>query len=396
MLASLAVVLASVLTVTAVVVGATASNVKPGVTLLQADGQAAPVPQVGPLDGGANILLAGTDTRTGQGGEFSTDDQLDGSSGAGSNDVTMVLHISADHSSAAVISIPRDLEVPVPECPDGSGGTIDAQDRAMFNTTLAEGGLSCVVLTAEQLTGLTIQYAATIDFDGVIAMADAVGGVTVCLDAPVLDPSAGLDLPAGEQTLGGATALGFVRTRYGVGDGSDLGRISNQQVFLSALVRKVMSEGVLTNPILLYRLASTAATSIQASASLASPATMVSMALALKDMSLSNIVFLQYPAVTDPDDVNRVVPDDDAASALIAALASDDPLQLTGTLGVGATAGTAPVPPAPQPSSTPSAGGAVRGHGPAATPVPAAAPVALPSSINGQTADQPTCSKAND
>ncbi len=394
MLTAIAVLVASTLTIAAVVVGATTSHIKPGVPLLQANGEVAPLPAVGPLQGGANILLAGTDTRTGQGGEFSTEDQLDGSSGAGSNDVTMVLHISADHTSAAVISIPRDLEVPIPECPDGSGGTFDAQSQAMFNTTLSEGGLSCVVLTAEQLTGLDIQYAATIDFDGVIAMADAVGGVTVCLDAPVDDPSAGISLPAGEQTLTGATALGFVRTRYGVGDGSDLGRISNQQVFLSALARQVMNGGVLTNPILMYRLATAAATSLQASASLASPTTMVSLALALKNVSLSNIVFLQYPVVSDPDNPNRVIPDDDAADALIAALEADDPLQLTGTLGVGAT--DDPAPPVPAPSPTPSVIDPLRIPAPVVTAAPAAAPVALPATISGQTAAQSTCSKAND
>lgn len=396
-LASIAVLVASSLIIAGTLVLGTASHIKPGVQLLQANGEVAPLPRVGALDGGANILLAGTDTRTGQGGEFNSEDQLDGSSGVGSNDVTMVLHISADHSSAAVISIPRDLDVPVPECPDPSGGTFSAQSEAMFNTTLSEGGLSCVVLTAEQLTGLSIQYAATIDFDGVIAMADAVGGVTVCLDAPVQDPSAGLDLPAGTQKLTGGNALAFVRTRYGVGDGSDLGRISNQQVFLSALVRQVMNEGVLSNPIVLYQLANAAAKNIQASESLANPTTMVSIALALKNISLDNIVFLQYPAATDPNNSNRVVPDSDAADALIAALAADDPLQLTGNLGRGATDDPAPPAPSPSPSATPSIIDVFRkplptSTAPAAVP---AAPVALPSSISGQTAAQATCSKAN-
>jgi LCP family protein required for cell wall assembly len=396
LLVAIAVLVASSLAIAGALVWTTTSHIKPGVPLLQANGQAAALPQVGALQGGANILLAGTDTRTGQGGEFSTPDQLAGSSGVGSNDVTMVLHISADHSSAAVVSIPRDLEVPIPACPDPSGGTFSAQSKAMFNTTLSEGGLSCVVLTAEQLTGLSIQYAATINFDGVIAMADAVGGVSVCLNAPVVDPSAGLDLPAGVQKLSGATALGFVRTRYGVGDGSDLGRISNQQVFLSALVRQVMGEGVLSNPIVLYQLANAAAANVQASESLANPTTMVSLALALKNISLANIVFLQYPAVADPQNSNRVVPNDAAANALITALAADNPLQLTGSLGVGAADG--PALPAPLPSATPSVADLLRNPVATASPVAAAAPatpVALPSSITGQTAAQSTCSKAN-
>ncbi|CAN5304745.1 hypothetical protein BH11ACT4_BH11ACT4_10820 [soil metagenome] len=398
-LAALGVVTASALIIASALVLNTTSHIKPGIQLLQANGQVAPAPQVGPLSGGANILLAGTDTRTGQGGEFDSPDQLAGSSGVGSNDVNMILHIAADHASAAVISIPRDLEVPIPECPDPSGGSHGAQSQAMFNTTLSEGGLSCVVLTAEQLTGLNIQYAATINFDGVIAMADAVGGVTVCIDAPINDPSAGLNLPAGTQRISGANALGFVRTRYGVGDGSDLGRISNQQVFLSALARQVMGEGVLSNPIVLYQLANAAASNLQASASLANPTTMVSLALALKNISLGNIVFLQYPTVADPANPNRVVPNDYAVSALMDALAADTPLQLTGTLGVGATVTGAPVL-APSPSATPSVTDLLRRPvataAPTAEPTALAAPVDLPSSINGQTAAQSTCSKSND
>lgn len=388
---------ASALVIAGVLVYSTTSHIKPGVQLLDANGKVAAIPQVGAISGGANILLSGTDTRTGQGGEFDTPDQLDGSSGVGSNDVNMILHIAADHQSAAVISIPRDIEVPIPECPDGQGGTYSAQSKAMFNTTLSEGGLSCVVLTAESLTGLSIQYAATIDFDGVIAMADAVGGVTVCLDAPIVDGSAGLNLPAGVQHISGATALGFVRTRYGVGDGSDLGRISNQQVFLSALVRQVTGEGVLSNPIVLYQLANAAASNLQASESLANPTTMVALALTLKNVSLSNIVFLQYPTATDPENANRLVPDDDAANALIAALAADTPLQLTGTLGRGATDDPAPAP-APSPTTTPSVADLLKRPvaTPTATPEPVAAPVALPSSISGQTAAQSTCSKSND
>ncbi len=396
LLASVAVIAASSLIIAGVLVASTTSHIKPGVQLLDANGKVAAVPEVGAISGGANILLAGTDTRSGQGGEFNSADQLAGSSGAGNNDVTMILHIAADHQSAAVVSIPRDLEVPIPACPDGQGGTNSAESQAMFNTTLADGGLSCVVLTAESLTGLSIQYAATINFDGVIAMADAVGGVTVCLNAPIVDGSAGLNLPAGVQRISGANALGFVRTRYGVGDGSDLGRISNQQVFLSALVRQVMGEGVLSNPIVLYQLANAAASNLQASESLANPTTMVALALTLKNVSLSNIVFLQFPTAPDPENPNRLVTDDDAANALDAALAADTPLQLTGTLGRGALDAPAPAP-APSPSSTPSVADLLRRPAPTTTAPsqPAAAPVALPSSISGQTAAQATCSKAN-
>jgi LCP family protein required for cell wall assembly len=395
--ASLAVMLASVVVIAAVIVIGTTSQIKPGTQLLQANGKVAPLPQVGPLEGGASILLTGTDTRTGQGGAFNSKDQLDGSSGVGSNDVTMVLHIAADHRSATVISIPRDLMAPVPECPDPSGGTFSARSKAMFNTTLSEGGLSCVVLAAQALTGLDIKYAALINFDGVIAMSDAIGGVTVCLDAAINDPSAALDLPAGTQSIKGDVALAFVRTRAGVGDGSDLGRISNQQVFLSAMVRQVLHGGVLSNPIAVYQLADAAVKNLQTSASLSNPTSMMSLALAMKNIDTGNIVFIQYPVFADPENPNRVVPNSGAVDALKAALAADQPLQLTGKLGVGAEAD--PSPAAPAPTQTPSAIDVLRIPVPTPSETVSASPVAepipLPSGITGQTAAQSTCSKAN-
>lgn len=392
----MAVVLASSLAIAAILVVSTAGQVKGGTQLLLANGQVAPLPQMGPLEGGANILLTGTDTRTGQGGPFNSADQLAGSSGTGSNDVTMVLHISADHQRATVISIPRDLMLTIPECPDPSGGTFSARSHSMFNTTLTEG-LSCVVLTAQQLTGLDIKYAAMISFDGVINMSDAIGGVTVCLDAPINDPSSGLDLPAGNQTITGATALAFVRTRNGVGDGSDLGRISNQQVFLSAMARQILDGGVLSNPISLYSLANAATKNLKTSASLSSPTSIMALALAVKSVDLSNIVFLQWPVVYDPEDPNRVVPNSDASDLLRAALVADQPVQLSGALGVGAVIN--PTPEVPVPTHIPTPADALFLSKAIPTLVgsgaPVIAPVVLPIGVTGQTAAQATCSKAN-
>jgi LCP family protein required for cell wall assembly len=372
-------------TVTAYAVDDTLHSLKPAIHLYTASGKTIAPPTVGPESGAVNILLAGTDTRTGQGGQFSTADELDGSSGAGNNDVTMVLHLSADHQHATVISIPRDLMAPIPSCPT-PGGASSAESSGQFNTTLSIGGVSCTVLAAEQLTGLTIPYAAEISFDGVIAMSNAIGGVTVCLASPVTDPYVGLDLPAGEQTLVGDQALAFVRSRHGVGDGSDLGRISDQQLFLSSLLRKMTSAGVLSNPLTLYSLAKAATSNIQLSDTLDSPTTLVAIALALNSVPLSSFVFLQYPAMTDPDNVNRVVPEPSGVAALQQALATDSPIQLTGTTG-SATETAAPAATS-APSSTPTST-------PAATPTASPTAVAMPSDVTGQTADQQTCTKGN-
>ena len=371
---AVAVVAISSVSIAAIAVWGLASEVK-GIQLSHLPGTStANVANVGAIEGGVNLLLTGTDTRTGQGGAFSTKDELAGSSGLGNNDVTMLIHIAADHQSVTVISFPRDMMIPVPSCPRAGGGSYPAERQAMLNSTLARGDLPCVVLTIEKLTGVEIPFAAKITLDGVTAMSDAVGGVDVCVATPINDTYVipAVHLAAGEHTLVGADALSFLRTRHGLVGGSDLARISNQQLFMSALARKVTGAGVLGNPLTLYPLAAAAVKNVTMSDTLTNPTTLVEIALALKNVGLSNMVFVQYPAVTDPSNPNRVVPQTSAAAALNSALAADKPVQLSGKVGGGAVL----VPGAP--SAT-------------ATPTPDA--VVLPSAITGQTAADQTCSK---
>ncbi len=396
--AVITVIALSSISVAAVAVSQTLSGVKASIHLSHLNTNAPP-PQVGAIGGAVNLLLAGTDTRTAQVG-FQNKADLAGSSGAGNNDVTMVLHISQDHQHATVISIPRDLLLTIPACPRATGGNYPPASMAMFNTTLSRGGLACTVLTAESLTGLTINYAAEISFDGVIGMSNAVGGVPVCLATPVVDPYVGLNLPAGQQTLVGAAALAFVRSRHGVGDGSDLGRISDQQLFLSSLMRKIASAGVLDNPITLYNLANAALHNMQLSDTLAAPTTIVAIAIALKGISLSNIVFVQYPTTTNPAYPGRVVltqPDD---RILNAALVADQPIVLSGKLGRATVlAPAAPAVPTPTPTAASTRAGAKATATPTptptlpSTPTPTVAPVTLPADVTGQTAADQTCAK---
>ncbi|TAM70732.1 MAG: LytR family transcriptional regulator [Microbacteriaceae bacterium] len=395
------VALISSVSVTAIATWQVASTIKPGIKLAHLPGvKAAPageIPQIGAIKGGVNLLLVGTDTRTGQGGVFSSADQLEGSSGAGNNDVTILMHIAQDHRSATVVSFPRDLMLPIPSCPDPTGGSFSSMSSQMLNSSLTYGGLPCPVLTIEKLTGLTIPFAAEITFDGVTAMSNAVGGVSVCLATPVKDAYTDpqLNLPAGEQTLVGPVALSFLRSRHGIGDGSDLGRISNQQVFLSALVRKIKDGGVLSNPLQLYPLAKAAVSNMRLSDTLENPSTMVQIALALKNIPLSNVVFLQYPVFTDPDNVNRVVPDTASARVLMDALVADQPVQLTGTTGRAAEVNTS-APVAPDATAQPDATSTPADAGTATAPAaPGTTAVALPSNIVGQTAAQQTCTKGN-
>jgi LCP family protein required for cell wall assembly len=364
-----------------------ATSFKPSVKLVDAKGNVS-TPKVGAMDGAFNVLLAGSDSGGGNAAY--------GERGETLNDVTMLLHVSADHKNATVVSFPRDMFVPIPSCPDPNGGSFDSMSRQKINTSLSYGGLACTVLTVEKLTGLDIPYAGVIEFDGVIEMSNAVGGVNVCVAGDIEDPYTGLDVKAGENTLQGAQALAFLRTRHGVGDGSDLGRISNQQVFMSSLVRTIKSADTLSNPVKVYGLAKAATSNIQLSESLNNVTTIASMAMALKDVDISKVVFVQYPNhYVD----GGVAPSEDDADTLMAALRNDQPVTLTGDTGVGSQADPNAAPPA---TGAPATGAPATGTPATQAPTDGATQppatdgtgsVTLPSEVHGQTAAQVTCSK---
>ena len=376
--AVLAVTVASAGSVVAIAVWNVADTAPPGVSLV---GESGPPPDIGSIEGGANFLLVGSDSGGG--------DPRYGERGGQRNDVTILLHISEDHSRATVVSFPRDMFVAIPACPTGDGGEFPAMSRQKINESLSYGGLACTVQTVSELTGLDIPFAAKIEFNGVIEMANAIGGVQVCVATAIHDRQIGFDLEAGMRTLQGWNASQFLRVRYGVGDGSDTGRISNQTVFLSALFRKVKTAETLANPAKLYGLAMAAAANMELSNSLKNNVNqIISLALALKDIDPANIVFAKYPTFEVP---NGVAPIEDDADALIDAIKADQPVKLTGSTGPGsALRGAEPgsTPPASPPQTTqvsPSPSGSPTG-------LPGTA-VELPDSVTGQTAAQETCSK---
>jgi anionic cell wall polymer biosynthesis LytR-Cps2A-Psr (LCP) family protein len=243
------------------------------------------------------------------------------------------------------------------------------------------------VKTVSQLSGLNIHFSAMVTFGGVIQITDAIGGVDVCLQDPIRDRNTGLDLDAGTHTVSGVTALQFLRTRYGVGDGSDLGRVSNQQQYMSRLARKLVSEEVLSNPATLYKLASVSLSNVTPSTTLKNPTTLVQVALAVKDVPFEDIVLVQYPTVGDPSNPNKVIPNQSAATALWAALETNKRLELTGKVG----ANGAVVEVTPEATPDPAATDAPATDAPA-TDAPAEEVVALPSAITGSTVAQETCS----
>jgi LCP family protein required for cell wall assembly len=361
----LGVVLASTGSVAAIAVWQFSNALGPGV-VIESEGEAAP--SIGAIDGPVNILLVGSDSG---GGNASY-----GERGENLNDVTILLHVSPVSHTATAVSFPRDLFVPIVGCKNGNPGT------RKINEALYNGGLACAVSTVESLTGLDIGYAAQIEFDGVIAMSMALGGVEVCVATPIHDLQINFDLEAGKHTLKGWDALMFLRSRHGVGDGSDTTRISNQQLFLSAMMRKVKSSETLTNPLTVYALAQAATKNMTLSTSLNHLDTMASMALALKDIPLKNIAFLTYPNGAGPfGGTSGVLPRPGDAQILMDAIKSDAQIVVTGQPGGGVVAGDDVE--EPEPTTTP-------------TGVPTIAPdapdvVKLPSSISGQPATQESC-----
>ncbi|NYF09108.1 LCP family protein required for cell wall assembly [Leifsonia sp. AK011] len=385
--AALAVVLISAASVSAVVVNSLTSKIAPTIELTQPT--EGPLPQIGAIEGGFNILIVGSDTRQGQNGIGGSEEEETGQL----NDVNMLLHVSQDQTNAVAISFPRDMVVDIPECVDSDGDTKGFSTEPI-NVALYYGGLDCVAQTVSLLTGLPIQFAGMITFSGVIAMGDAVGGVPVCVTGPIDDPNTGLYIEqAGTYELRGLDALAFLRSREGVGDGSDLTRISSQQVYLSSLVRKLQGEETLSDPKKVYDLATAALSNMQLSSSLGSLDTMVSIALALKDIPPANVTFVQYPGTTGGSGVytGKVQPDFAAGQQLMDYVMADQPFALT-EAGDGRGSVTDPNAPAPEPTT------------PETTPEtdPSAAPPAEPvekpvlEGVDGQTAADYTCSVANE
>ena len=311
-----------------------------GIDVFSTDGETFDIPTAEEINGPISVLVIGSDTREGQG---STEYGPVGSSLA---DVIILFHISADLKNAVALSLPRDLMVLVPSCPDPDGGEPSSpKEFAQINSTLQIGGPACTLLAVQQLTGVTIPYLAMIDFKGVIAMSEAVGGVDVCVAEPISDPKTNLYLDAGEHTLEGADALAFLRTRYGVGDGSDLSRISNQQVFLTSLARKLKDEGALTNPFSMFRIGTAALENMTLSNSLTNLGVIFGMAREANDVDLDKITFLKLPVYDlEGEYAGRVAVVPERAQLLFDKIANDEPLIIEkANVGTGAVVAEEPV-----------------------------------------------------
>jgi LCP family protein required for cell wall assembly len=255
-----------------------------------------------------NILVIGSDTRFGQGNGYGTGFVTDQS------DTLMVIHIPADRQWAEVMSIPRDSWVNIPSCKMGDG-QMSAPTQFKINEAFAIGnldgnhtalGVACTVKTVELNTGIYIDHFVVVNFTGFKDMVAALNGVPECNPTPISDPLSHLHLPAGHHMLTPTQALGYVRARYTLGDGSDLERIGRQQAFMSSLISRVKSE--LFNPLAIYRFLDAATRSLTIDSQLGGITGLYDLGESLRGLPSDKIAFFTLP--TFPR--GEVVPGDSA------------------------------------------------------------------------------------
>ncbi|WP_165494957.1 LCP family protein [Actinomadura roseirufa] len=267
------------------------------------------------LNSSLNILMMGSDSRAGENSRYGTE--------VGQrSDTTMLLHISPGGERAIGVSFPRDSMVNMPPCKKRKGGGVPAQ-FGMINAAFSNGGPACTWRTIESLTKIHIDHYVEVDFAGFKRVVDALDGVEICVPKRIDDPKAELHLKAGPQVVHGDQALGYVRTRYVLGDGSDLARIKRQQAFMASVVKKATDKGMLTDPGRTYSFLSAATKSIKVDDRL-TLSVMQRLAGSLRGMSAGKVRFVTVPVEPYPRDKNRVQFNRALAEPLFKAIREDN------------------------------------------------------------------------
>jgi LCP family protein required for cell wall assembly len=263
-----------------------------------------------------NILLLGSDSRA-----SAANVALGGGRNHRDNpplaDVQMLIHLSADRRSASVVSIPRDTRVDIPACKDPDTGEKFPATNDIINTSLARGGAGCTLATWENLTGVYIDHWLTIDFAGVVSMADAIGGVEVCVNQNVWDRplpgvpgGSGLKMTAGAHKVEGEEALQWLRTRHAWG--SDPLRARAQHMYMNSMIRTLKDQNVFTDAGRLMDLAEAATKSLTVSEEVGTPKKLYDLGMQLKTVPTDRITMTTIPTVEDPQDRNHLLPAEDA------------------------------------------------------------------------------------
>ncbi|WP_078492237.1 LCP family protein [Streptomyces yerevanensis] len=300
------------------------------------------------VKGARNILLIGSDSRSGEeNGKYGRD------SGTERSDTVILLHLAANRRSATAVSVPRDLMVDVPGCRRRDGSRSEPV-FAMFNYAFQTGGSACTIRTVEKLTDIRVDHHMVVDFNGFKDMVDAVDGVEVCLKEPMDDRAAKLRLPEGRVKLDGEQALGYVRARKSLGDGSDTERMERQQRFLGALVSKVRGNDVLLNPVKLYPVLDAATSALTTDPALANLRGLYDLVRGLRDIPTERVQFLTVPRESYPYNPNRDQLVEPEAEKLFGRLRRDAPVEVADNSG-----------------SQSGKSGGKRNDGPSSTPSPA-------------------------
>lgn len=285
-----------------------------------------------------NILVLGSDVRAGENAEY-------GDAEGERPDTMLIASLNIDSGAATLVNLPRDLLVDLPACePAEDYQGMDAHS-GMFNSAMTFGGVACQWKAVEHVTGVHLDHFLMLDFSGFIDMVDALGGVEMCVPEPIDDPKAHLELEAGEQTLDGEDSLGYVRSRYAQGDGSDLSRIGRQQEFMGAMLREVLDSEVMTSPPTITNFVGAVTDSITTDEDL-SVDTMSEIAMAMREVELDRVQFVTVPNGLHPANENRIILDEQPAADLFERI--NEGADMTGSDGSDETSGDGAE--APEPS----------------------------------------------
>ena len=241
-----------------------------------------------------NYLLVGSDTREGLSkAELKALRVGSVATAAGKRSDTMLLvHISKARDKAVMISIPRDTFALIPEHTSKSGKLIPAV-YSKINSSFNWGGAPLLIQTIEEMTELKIDHYIEINFAGFARIVDSIGGVEVCTKKNINDPKSHLILEAGVHTLNGIESLKYVRTREFDGLG-DLGRMQRQQAFMSAVLRKATSAGVLLNPVTMASFINSSLSAVTTDSELKN-SDLIALAKQMKSLSTSSVRTLTVP-----------------------------------------------------------------------------------------------------
>ncbi|GAA3525755.1 LCP family protein [Nocardioides daeguensis] len=237
-----------------------------------------------------NILVMGTDTRSGKG------NGIDGEAGGGLSDTTILFHLSADRKFAYGISVPRDTAVIRPSCYREDGSEIAAATGyAKWNAAFAVGGPACTIRQFEQATNIRINKYVLVDFNQFRDMVNALDGVEVCIPEDIDDETHNIHLKAGTREIKGNEALTYVRARYRIGDGTDPNRTRRQQAFIGSMINKALTAGMIARPDRLIGFMNAASSSLHTD--FKNIAQMADLAVTAKGIGADNIKFITTPWV---------------------------------------------------------------------------------------------------